>query len=65
MHGVDDFAVVDALQVHGRDTEVGVAELALNDVERYPLAGHLDGMGVAKLMRCEAAPDTGADRQAT
>ena len=47
--GLDDFAVVDALQVDGRDAEVGVAELALDDVERNALAGHLDGVRVAEL----------------
>jgi hypothetical protein len=36
--GVDDLAVVDALQVDGGDAEVGVAELALDDVERDAFA---------------------------
>jgi hypothetical protein len=34
-----------------------VAELALNDVERHALAGELDGVRVAQLVRREAAPD--------
>ena len=38
--------------------EVGVAELALDDVERHALAGELDGVRVAQLVRREAAPDT-------
>ena len=35
-----------------------MAELALDDVERHAFAGELDGVGVAQLMRREAAPDT-------
>jgi hypothetical protein len=34
-----------------------VAELALDDVERHALACELDGVRVAQLVRCEAAPD--------
>ena len=30
--------------------EVGVAELALDDVERHAFTGELDGVGVAQLM---------------
>jgi hypothetical protein len=45
--GVDDLGVVDPLQVDGRDPEVGVPELALDDVEGHALPGHLDGMRVA------------------
>jgi hypothetical protein len=36
-----------------------VAELALNHVQRHALAGHLDSMCVAKLVRGEAAADAG------
>ena len=46
--GVDDLGLVDALQVNRGDAEVGAAELALDDDQRYPLAGHLDGVGVAE-----------------
>jgi hypothetical protein len=46
--GVDDLGVVNALEVDRGDAEVGVAELAL--------AGHLDGVGVAELVRREASP---------
>ena len=35
---VDDFGVVDPSQVRGGDPEVGVAELALYDQKRDPLA---------------------------
>jgi hypothetical protein len=35
-----------------------VAELALDHVERHALAGELDGVGVAQLVRRKAAPDT-------
>ena len=34
-----------------------MAELALDDVERYSLAGELDGVCVAKLVRREASSD--------
>ena len=34
-----------------------MAELALNGVQRDTLAGELDGMRMAQLMRREAAPD--------
>ena len=57
--GVDDLGVVDALQVDRGDAEVGVAELALDDDQRYALARHLDGVGVAQLVRREASPHAG------
>ena len=50
MHGLDDLATVDALQIDGSDAEVAVAELALDDDQRNAFAGHLDGVGVAELM---------------
>ena len=59
MHRGDDLAAVDALQVDRGDAEVGVSELALDDDQWDTLAGHLDGVGVAKLMRREAPPDAG------
>jgi hypothetical protein len=40
-----------------------VAELALDDVERHPFAREFDGVGVAQLVRSEAAPDAGAGRE--
>ena len=40
--GVHDLGVVDAAQVHGRDPEVGMPELPLDDHERHALARHLD-----------------------
>jgi hypothetical protein len=46
VHRVDDLGVVDALQVGRRDAEIGVAQLALDDVERNALAGHLDRVGM-------------------
>jgi hypothetical protein len=36
-----------------------MAELALDDVERDPVVGERDGVGVAQLVRREAAPHTG------
>ena len=59
MDGVDDFGVVDALEVDRGDAEVGVSELALDDDQRDALAGHLDGVGVAELVRREASPHAG------
>src|SRR3954451_13338212 len=47
--GVDDLGVVDALEVDRADAEVGVAELALDDDQRYAFAGHFDGARVAEL----------------
>jgi hypothetical protein len=44
------------LEVDGRDTEVAVPELALDDDQRYAFASHLDGVGVPKLVWGEAAP---------
>ena len=57
--GVDDLGVVDALEVDRGDAEVGVAELALDDDQRHALAGHLDGVRVAQLVRREASPHAG------
>src|SRR5215211_522994 len=57
--GVDDLGVVDALQIDRGDAEVGVAELALDDDQRQALAGHLDGVRVAELVRREASPYAG------
>ena len=37
-----------------------MAELALDDVQRHALAGQLERVGVAQLMRRKAAPDAGA-----
>jgi hypothetical protein len=58
--GVDDLGVVDALQVDGGDSEVGVSELTLDDDERHTLSGHLNGVGVTQLVWCEAAAHAGA-----
>ena len=51
--------IVDALQIDRGDAEVAVAELALDDDQRDAFAGHLDGVGVAELVRSEAASDAG------
>jgi hypothetical protein len=56
MDGLDDLAAVDALQVHGRDAEVAMPELALDDDQRYAFASHLDRVSVPKLVWREAAP---------
>jgi hypothetical protein len=59
MHGFDDLAVVDALQVDRGDAQVGVAKLALNDDQRHAFASELDGMRVPELVRREAPTDAG------
>jgi hypothetical protein len=61
VNGLDDFAAVDALEVDRRDAEVGVAELALDYVQRNAFTGHLDSMSVTKLMRREPAPHSSYD----
>jgi len=38
MYGVHDLGVIDPAQVHRRDREIGVAELALDDQQRHTLA---------------------------
>jgi hypothetical protein len=40
-----------------------VTELALDDVDRDPFAGELDGVGVSELVRREAAPEPGRGRE--
>jgi hypothetical protein len=51
--------VVDPLQVHGRDPQVRMPQLALDDVQWHALARHLDRMGVPQPVRSEPARDTG------
>jgi hypothetical protein len=63
VRGLDDLCVVDALQVHGGDAEVAVAELALDDHERYAFVGEFDGVCVAQLVWGNAAPDAGGRRR--
>jgi hypothetical protein len=55
VYGLDDLGVVDALEVDRGDAEVAVAELTLDDDERHALVRHLNGVGVAELVRCEAS----------
>jgi hypothetical protein len=57
VHRGDDLFGIDALEVDAGRAEVGVTEVALDDVQRHALAGELEGVGVAELMRREAAPD--------
>jgi hypothetical protein len=59
--GVDDLGVVDALEVDRGDAEVAVAQLPLDDDERYAFASHLDGVGVPQLMRGESSADPRCD----
>jgi predicted ATPase len=55
-HGRDDLLWVDPLQIDRRRAEVGVPELALDDVQRHALAR----MRVTQLVGRKAAPDPGA-----
>jgi hypothetical protein len=64
MDGADHLGVVDSLQIHGCDAEVGVAELALDDVQRHAFTSHLDSMGVTELVRSETAPHAGVEGEA-
>ncbi len=59
VHGFDDLGIVDPLEVHGRDAEVAVAELALDDHERYAFVGEFDGVRMAQLVWGKAAADAG------
>ncbi|MDX6688491.1 MAG: hypothetical protein QOF86_4619, partial [Baekduia sp.] len=47
------------------DAEVGVAELALGDDQPHAFVGHLHGVGVAELMRSDAASHAGLGGDAT
>ena len=53
------------LEVDGGDAEVAVAKLALDDDQRHAFARHLDGVGVAKLVRREASAHAGRGRGAS
>jgi hypothetical protein len=61
--GGDDLLGVDPLQVDRRGAEIGVSELALDDVKRDALAGEFERVRVAQLVRREAAPDACAGRE--
>jgi hypothetical protein len=63
MDGIDDLRAVDPLQIHRRDPEVRVPELALDDIERHTLPCHLDRVRVAQLMRRKAPPNTRLGRR--
>jgi hypothetical protein len=57
--GGDDLGLVDSLQIDRGDAEIGMTQLALDDVERDALVGELDGVGVAQLVGRETAPHRG------
>ena len=61
--GGNDLLMVDPLKVDRRGGHVGVPELALDDLERDALAGGLERVGVAELVRREPAPDPLASRR--
>jgi hypothetical protein len=62
--GGDDLLGIDALQVDGGGAEVGVAELALDDVQGDAFVGELEGVGVAQLLRGKSPPHPGLGREA-
>jgi hypothetical protein len=45
--GDDDLLGIDALEVDRCRSQVGMAELALDDVQRYALPRELQGVGMA------------------
>jgi hypothetical protein len=60
--GADDLGVVDPLEIDARDAEMAVAELALNDDQRYAFARQFDGVRLAELVRRKAPANAGCDR---
>jgi hypothetical protein len=59
VNGVDDLGVVDPAEVHRRDPEIGMPELALYDQQRDTLAGHLDGVSMSQLVRRNSTANAG------
>jgi len=51
----DGLGGVDVLEAGAAHSEMGVTELALDDRQGHPFAGHLDRICVVKLMRGEAS----------
>jgi hypothetical protein len=60
VHRVNDLGVIDLTEIHRGDRQVSVPELALDDEQRHPLAGHLDRVGMPQLVGREASPYTRA-----
>jgi hypothetical protein len=50
MHGIDDLTGIDPLQIGAGGPEIGMPELALDDVHRHALAGEFDGVSMPQLM---------------
>jgi hypothetical protein len=48
--GVDDLRAIDPLQVNGRDPEVRMPEMALDNDQRHALMRQLDSVRMAELM---------------
>jgi hypothetical protein len=63
VNGLDDLGVADALEIDGRDPEVAVAELALDDHERYAFVGEFDRVRMSQLVRGKAAAHAGDCRR--
>jgi hypothetical protein len=64
MNGGDDLLAVDALQVDRGGAEVGVTELALDDVQRRAFLGELERVGVPELVRRKPPSHTGLGSKA-
>jgi hypothetical protein len=63
VHGVDDLARVDPLQIDRGDPEVCMPELALNDWQRDALVRHLDCGSMPELVRRKAPTHPSLGRQ--
>jgi hypothetical protein len=61
MDGLDDLGIVDPLQVDRSDSEIAVAELALDDDQRHAFTSQLDGVRVPELLRREASANASCD----
>ena len=59
---VDDLTGIDSLQVDRCDPEVGMPELPLDDRQRDPLVGHLDGVRMPQLVLVPTSAQTSLSR---
>ncbi len=61
--GRDDLLDIDSLQVDAGRPEVRMPKLPLDDVQRHALAGELDRVRVAELVRRETSPHSSPGRE--
>jgi hypothetical protein len=59
MNRVDDLGGVNSPQVGAGDAEVRVPSLALDDRQGHTFPGHVNRIGVAKLVRSESPANAG------